>query len=579
MPISYPIYRLRQLLPTVRRICRQQRSVMLLNRMGRWLMGERGFTRQPIVAVDEWERWSHRHRETAEDLLYITTTRFFICILGQGADAQALTRASLVGMTGEWVEVEQANALAHAVTQIDDAAKWLLLIRAGDTLIPHAKRLIENALEQSPEADVFYGDYLIAHKSQREPRLRPGLIGPLLMADNVLAPIAIIRRTTFESLHPILQNTWVGWLHEAALQLQRRATTWIHIPQALATILPPAPLTQVEQVEMRHAILMHLVANDLRTVDFQLRPVQNMMIPNATWAPPEKHSVSIIIPNRDHAALIRHCLRGLLLQTDYDDFEVIVVDTGSTDPATWAVYKQFHEDARFRFVIYYEKPFNFSRVCNVGAAQSTGRYLLFLNNDTQIIESLWLHKMVQWFAWPRVGVVGARLLYPDGTLQHAGVTVGLWGLAGHAQARMTVDHMSVLGSDAWTRQLLAVTGACLMIPHAVLEEVGGWDEDYQLNFSDVQLCLDVHARGYQVIYAADAQLIHHEAQTHQRSVPRADFLRASEKFAPWLERGDPSYHPALSYEVPLSLNDNGHTPLDLDRRVLQNLPPDEWIEV
>lgn len=552
---------------------------MLLNRMGRWLMGERGFTRQPIVAVDEWERWSQRHRETAEDLLFVTPTRFFMCILGKDAAAQALTRASLVGMTGQWVEVEQTNTLANAVTQIDDPAEWLLLIRAGDTLIPHAKHLLEKALEQSPNADVFYGDYLIAHKSQREPRLRPGLIGPLLMADNILTPLAIIRRTTFASLHPILQNTWVGWLHDAALQLQRRATTWVHIPQALATIQPPAPLTQIEQAEMRHAILMHLVANDLRAVDVQLRAVQNMMIPNVTWSLPEKHSVSIIIPNRDHAALIRHCLRGLLLQTDYDDFEVIVVDTGSTDPATWAVYNQFQEDARFRYVIYHEKPFNFSRVCNVGAAQSTGRYLLFLNNDTQIIESLWLHRMAQWFAWARVGVVGARLLYPDGTLQHAGVTVGLWGLAGHAQAGMTVDHMSVLGSDAWTRQMLAVTGACLMIPRAVLEEIGGWDEDYQLNFSDVQLCLDVHARGYHVIYAADAQLIHHEGQTHQRSVPRADFLRASEKFAPWLERGDPSYHPALSYEVPLSLNDNGHTPLDLDRRVLQNLPPDEWIDV
>lgn len=579
MRLAYPIYRLRQLLPTVRRIYRQEGSVKLLNRMGRWLMGERGYVRQPVTAVDEWGRWTHRHREKAEDILYITNTRFVMCIVG--ADDQAITRASLTGFTGEWVEVDRPDALMQAASQIDDSAEWLLIIRAGDTILPHAKRWIDAAITDSPEADVFYGDYLVAHKAQREPRLRPGLIGPLLLSDNVLAPLAIIRRSLFETLNPILQTTWHGWLHAVALQLQRRPNVWVHIPQALVVIPPPSLLTPDEQDEMRHAILTHLVAHDLRAVDVRLRALHktNTIIPSATWAIPEKHSVSIIIPNRDHAVLLRHCLRGLLLQTDYDDFEVIVVDTGSTDPATWAVYKQFEQDARFRYVIYQEKPFNFSRVCNVGASQSTGRYLLFLNNDTQIIDAHWLRRMVQWFAWPKVGVVGARLLYPDGTLQHAGVTVGLWGLAGHAHAGMPVDHLSLLGSDAWSRQLLAVTGACLMISRQVFDEVGGWDEAYQLNFSDVQLCLDVSERGYQVIYAADAQLIHHEGQTHKRSVPRADFLRASQKFAFWLERGDISYHPALSYEVPLSLNDNGLTPLDLDRRVIQNLPPDEWIDV
>jgi O-antigen biosynthesis protein len=581
MRLAYPIYRLRQLIPTVRRIYRQEGSVMLFNRMGRWLMGERGYTRQPVAAIDEWERWASLYREKAEDLLYTTSARFLIGIIGQDVDAQSLTRSSLVGFTGEWIEVEHPTLLTGAMAQSNDSAEWLVLLRAGDTVIPHAKRWIEQAIQDHPDADVFYSDYLIAHKSQREPRLRPGLIGPLMMSDNLLAPIAIIRRTTFDSLNPILQTTWVGWLHAAALQLQRRTSTWVHIPQALVTISPPARLTPVEQSEMRDAIVTHLVANDLRAVDVRLRTLHNTnaVIPSATWALPEKHSISIIIPNRDHAVLIRHCLRGLLLQTEYDDFEVIVVDTGSSDPATWAVYKQFQDDPRFRYVIYQEKPFNFSRVCNVGAAQSTGRIFLFLNNDTQIIDSLWLHKMAQWFAWPKVGIVGARLLYPSGLLQHAGVTVGLWGLAGHPHANMTVDHMSLLGSDAWSRQMLAVTGACLMISRQVFDEIGGWDEDYQLNFSDVQLCLDVHARGYQVIYAADAQLIHYEGQTHQRSVPRADFLRASEKFAEWLERGDPSYHPALSYEQPLSLNENGHTPLELDRRVIQNLPPDEWIEV
>lgn len=155
--------------------------------------------------------------------------------------------------------------------------------------------------------------------------------------------------------------------------------------------------------------------------------------------------------------------------------------------------------------------------------------------------------MAQWFEREGVGVVGAKLLYPDGKVQHGGVIVGLSGMASHAFQLSEESIMTHFGSDDWYRDYLAVTGACLLIDRRLFERIGGFDEAYELVYSDVELCLRAVAAGYRVVYTPDARLLHHESLTHKRRVPYDDFLRANEHFKTWIERGDPYYNPNLSH--------------------------------
>src|SRR5690606_36059231 len=174
-----------------------------------------------------------------------------------------------------------------------------------------------------------------------------------------------------------------------------------------------------------------------------------------------------------------------------------------------------------------------------------------------------------------VGVVGAKLLYPDGKIQHAGVIIGFGGLAGHLFIQEYEQIATTLfGTDCWYRNLLAVTGACLMISREAYDKVEGFDEYYLLNYSDVALCVKAYEAVYRIVYTPHVRLIHHESMTHQRKIPRADFERAANSWRQWFKKGDPYFNPNLSYRsvmptFQMSLND---TALERNRFLMDNLP-------
>ncbi|HEY4491735.1 MAG TPA: glycosyltransferase family 2 protein, partial [Acidobacteriota bacterium] len=176
-----------------------------------------------------------------------------------------------------------------------------------------------------------------------------------------------------------------------------------------------------------------------------------------------------------------------------------------------------------------------------------GELLLFLNNDTEFLQPDGLDRMAQWFDREKVAIVGAKLLYPGERIQHAGVIVGMGGLASHLFLNEREEIRTIFGFDVCYRNLSAVTGACLMIARAVFEELGGFDEEFQLNYSDVDLCLRARQLEYRVVYTPDARLLHHESATHKRRIPRSDFELASKKWQDWLRRGDPFFNENLSY--------------------------------
>jgi GT2 family glycosyltransferase len=253
--------------------------------------------------------------------------------------------------------------------------------------------------------------------------------------------------------------------------------------------------------------------------------------------------VSIVIPNRDAPQILKQCVNGLLHETRYPNIELVIVDNGSIEAEVVQLYRSLEREGR-AVIVPFDRPFNFSAACNAGAAAARGDLLLFLNNDIEVIQPDWLEELVRWAERPDVGIVGAKLLYPDRTIQHAGVVFGL-GLVGHIFSRAPEGVSGVFGSSECYRDYLAVTGACQMMRKDVFRRLGGYDERFRLVFSDVVLCLEARKAGYRVVYTPHARLVHHESYTRKRE----DSPQDMELLARYLQATgfveDPYLHPEL----------------------------------
>jgi GT2 family glycosyltransferase len=253
--------------------------------------------------------------------------------------------------------------------------------------------------------------------------------------------------------------------------------------------------------------------------------------------------VSVIIPTRDAPDVFGRCLKSVFEMTSYPDFEVIVMDNETTDPASLALMERYP----VRRVVF-PGPFNFSRANNEGAAAATGQILAFLNNDTEIISTNWLEHLVYYAEQPKVGAAGALLAYEDQTVQHAGVVLGMRGTADHIMRRFPIDVDGYAGSLVCAREVSAVTGACLMIRKALFEEIGGFNSHFFTAYQDVDLCLRLRARGLRIIYTPQALLLHYESISRQSYYDMIDRMLLLDLWETVIEQGDPYYNRNLDLE-------------------------------
>jgi GT2 family glycosyltransferase len=260
--------------------------------------------------------------------------------------------------------------------------------------------------------------------------------------------------------------------------------------------------------------------------------------------------VSVIVPTRNRADLLRNCLEGLG-RTDYRDLEIIIVDNDSDDPESLAYLDQLRTHGIT--VLRIEGEFNYSALNNAAVEAAQGEFLCFLNNDIEIVEPSWLQWLVSHGARPDIGAVGARLLYPDGTLQHAGVFIGIGGGAAHAHRFLNADERGYFDRSRLPQRVSAVTGACLVVSRDKFLAVGGFDEtNFRVAFNDIDLCLKLDERGWQSFYEPRATLIHHESKSRGSDKEKANRARFADELSAlkriWHtdERRDPFHHPQLS---------------------------------
>lgn len=266
----------------------------------------------------------------------------------------------------------------------------------------------------------------------------------------------------------------------------------------------------------------------------------------------EQKKVSIIIPNKDQKEILERCIESVIQKTDYKNYEIIIVENNSTTNEIFEYYKTIEQRENIRVVIWKDK-FNYSAINNFGVRYANGEYLLFLNNDIEVIRENWLSEMLANVQRKEVGIVGAKLLYPDNMVQHAGVIIGMGGIAGHPLSRHPADDCGYFARGIIQQNLNAVTAACMLTKKEVYEKVKGFEEKLAVAFNDIDLCLKVRKAGYLIVYDPEALLYHHESisrgkedtlEKRNRFEGEVDYM--AKKWKDVLEKGDEYYNPNLS---------------------------------
>jgi GT2 family glycosyltransferase len=254
--------------------------------------------------------------------------------------------------------------------------------------------------------------------------------------------------------------------------------------------------------------------------------------------------VSIVIPFRDQPRYLRTCLDSVQA-TSGEDLEFVLVDNGSCEPETMTLLARVGALPAVK-IIADSGPFNWARLSNAGARLASGKVLLFLNNDIEAFRQGWISTLVAHLLREDIGVVGARLLYPDRRVQHCGIVVGLNGAAGHPLVGLPESDSGYLGMARLRRECSAVTGACLATRREVFDQLGGFDESLGFDLNDVDFCLRSGAAGYRVLYAPEAELIHHESPSRGTAGATGDIVRFVDRWAEYISSGDPHLNPHLT---------------------------------
>ena len=259
--------------------------------------------------------------------------------------------------------------------------------------------------------------------------------------------------------------------------------------------------------------------------------------------------VSIVIPNKDYVKTLKVCINSIKKLTTYENYEIIIVENNSEENETFEYYKKIDGKDKIKVVYFPEKEFNYSKIINFGVKNSTGDYIVQLNNDTELLTPNWLQEMLGFAQRDDVGAVGAELFYPDNTIQHAGIIIGIGGVAGHVFKNLPKGIHGYFSKDAMIQNLSAVTAACIMTPKSIYDEVGYMDEKFKVAFNDVDFCLKIRQTGKLIVYNPYVQFTHYESKSRgfedtpeKKKRFQSEVDRFHDKWQSVLDKGDPYYN-------------------------------------
>jgi GT2 family glycosyltransferase len=395
---------------------------------------------------------------------------------------------------------------------------YIALLHQDDLLHPDALLCMAHFIQDNPQARVLYSDEdkLNTKGERHTPHFKPAWSPDLLYSHNYISHLGVYQRALVEQVGGFREGYEGSQDYDLLLRCvaQLKSDNIIHVPYVLyhwRALKGSTALKESEKSYSQQAGLMALtehLAN--KGCDVQLGELPNTYKVN--WPlPTPAPLVSIIIPTKNAQGLVKQCIDSIAEKTDYANYEILLIDNGSDEVESLAYFDQLKAAGAVRLLTY-NKAFNYSAINNFAVEHAQGSILVLMNNDIEILSSTWLTDMVANASREDIGCVGAKLYYPDGTLQHAGVIGGLGGVAGHSHKHFRGDHSGYFKRLKVTQNLTAVTAACLAVRKSVFDQVGGLNEtDLTIAFNDVDFCLKVQAAGYRNLWSPYIEMIHHES--------------------------------------------------------------------
>ena len=438
--------------------------------------------------------------------------------------------------------------------------EYLMLCDHDDTLEPDALYEIIKAINEKDNPDVLYTDedkVSMDGKHYFDPNFKPDYNLFRLRENNYIFHIFVVKKALTDRVG-LLRTEFDGAQdYDFIFRCCEEADKVVHIPKVLyhwrchmdSTAADPESKAYAYQAG-RRAIKEHYQRMGIdASVEMTERPGWYRSYVKIQDNP----KISIIIPNKDHIDDLELCLFSLTKRSTYKNYEILIVENNSEKPETFEYYKKLPDRYPKVKVLTWDKEFNYSAINNFAAKQAEGIYLLFLNNDVEILTPQWMEEMLQICQQKDVAITGAKLYYPDDTIQHAGVVLGLGGIAGHIMCKASREDPGYFGRTVTVQEISAVTAACMMIRTEDFWNAGGFDETFQVAFNDIDLCMKVRAAGKKIVFTPYAELYHYESKSRGlEDTPEKQFrfdkeVKAFEaKWSEQLAKGDPYYSPNLS---------------------------------
>lgn len=437
---------------------------------------------------------------------------------------------------------------------------YIGLFDHDDLLHPAALYEVMRAIcEQG--ADFVYTDENTFHNEPKDafcPHYKPDFAPDTLRANNYICHFTVFKKQLLEKTGVFRPECDGSQDYDMVLRLTEKAERMVHVPEILyywrahENSVAESVGAKPYVIEAAHkAIRDHLHRIGLQG------EVLDTVVPSMYRLKYEiigQPLISIIVPNKDHIELLERCLHSILKLTSYCNYEIIIVENNSTETETFDFYDKIRSDPHIS-IITWQGEFNYSAINNYGVKHAEGKYLLLLNNDTEIISCDWIQEMLMYAQRSDVGAVGAKLYYEDDTIQHAGLGIGLLTLAGHLHRGFDRRHPGYMGRLIYAQDLSAVTFACVMIPRHVWDEVGGLDESFAVAFNDVDMCMRIRKAGYLIVWTPYAELYHYESKSRgledtpeKKKRFEGEVKRFQERWKAELAAGDPYYNPNLSLD-------------------------------
>ena len=392
---------------------------------------------------------------------------------------------------------------------------------------------------------------------------KPDFAPDNLRANNYICHFSVFSRELLEGTELFRSGFDGSQDHDMILRLTANAKKVVHVPKLLyywrshkTSVASDINAKPYAIAAAKGAVADHLTRCGFK--NFEIKSTRAFdTIFEIKYEIRSEDKISILIPNKDHVEDLRRCIDSIKERSTYSNYEIIVIENNSTGKAVFDYYDTIRKQKNIT-VVTYTGAFNYAKINNFGAGYATGKYLLLLNNDTQVISMNWMESMLMYAQRPDVGAVGAKLYYGDRTIQHAGVVIGLGAhrTAGHTHYKINYDNLGYMGRLCYAQNVSAVTGACLMVRKSLYDALGGLDEAFAVALNDVDFCLRVREKGYLNIFTPFAELYHFEsasrgsdivdAKKAERYEDESELFR--ERWKKLLAKGDPYYNPNFSLD-------------------------------